>query len=164
MKYLILLNYVAHVCLILHTLFWRIFEPSNPSGALLVVVELYKLFLILKLLPPTCGVAVKYKTPVWLYMEYRTTNPEYRTQNRYFGMVKHRRAYLEQVKWQNNEHNEHKSKRSGFDLTTHVSYFMILLEVFMNHILAECTYFTNHMEWTEHIIMVAKFVNRNQII
>ena len=27
-------------------------------------------------------------------------------------------------------------------------YFTILVEVFMNHISAENTYFTNHVEWT----------------
>ena len=41
---------------------------------------------------------------------------------------------------------------SGFDLTTRDSYFTILVEVFTNHILVENTYFTNHIEWTEHTI------------
>ena len=35
---------------------------------------------------------------------------------------------------------------AGFDLTTHNLYFTILVEVFMSHILAEKTYFTNHIE------------------
>ena len=39
---------------------------------------------------------------------------------------------------------------SVFDLTTHNSYFTILVEVFTKHILAENTQFTNHTEWTEH--------------
>ena len=34
----------------------------------------------------------------------------------------------------------------GFDLTTHDWYFAILVEVFMNHILAENRYFTNYRE------------------
>ena len=41
------------------------------------------------------------------------------------------------------------SSSTGFDLTTHDSYFTILVEVFMNHILAENTYFTNDVERTE---------------
>ena len=44
----------------------------------------------------------------------------------------------------------------GFDLMTRDSYFMILVEVFMNHILAENTYFMNHIESTEHKIMFLK--------
>ena len=50
-----------------------------------------------------------------------------------------------------------KSIRTGFDLTTRDSYFTILVEVFTDHILAEKIYFKNHIEWTEHKIMV---VNR----
>ena len=50
-----------------------------------------------------------------------------------------------------------KSIRTGFDLTTRDSYITILVEVFTNHILAEKIYFKNHIEWTEHKIMV---VNR----
>ena len=38
---------------------------------------------------------------------------------------------------------------SGFDLTTRDSYFTILVEFFTDHILAENTYFTNHVERTE---------------
>ena len=38
---------------------------------------------------------------------------------------------------------------SGFNLMAHDSYFAILVEVFRNHILAENTYFTNHIERTE---------------
>ena len=52
----------------------------------------------------------------------------------------------------------------GFDLTTHDSDFTILVEVFMNHISAENTYFTNHIEWTNHKIMAFKSANRYQII
>ena len=44
----------------------------------------------------------------------------------------------------------------GFDLTIHDSYFTILVERFTNYILAENTYFTNLMQWTEHKIMVLK--------
>ena len=33
-----------------------------------------------------------------------------------------------------------------FNLTTHDSYFTVLVEVFTNHILAENTYFTNQSE------------------
>ena len=51
----------------------------------------------------------------------------------------------------------------GFNLATRDLYFMILVEVFMNHILAE-THFTNHIEWTEHKIMVLKPPNKDQII
>ena len=54
--------------------------------------------------------------------------------------------------------------RTGFDLMTCDSYFTILIEVFPNHILVENTYFTNHIEWTEYIIMVLKPVNKYQII
>ena len=38
--------------------------------------------------------------------------------------------------------------KSGFDLTTRASYFTILVS-FTNHIYAENTYFTNHIERTE---------------
>ena len=34
----------------------------------------------------------------------------------------------------------------GFDLTTRDSYFLTLVEVFTNHILAENTYFTSRIE------------------
>ena len=43
---------------------------------------------------------------------------------------------------------------SGFDLTTHRLHFMSLVEVFTNHILAGSTYFVNHIEQTEHKIMI----------
>ena len=43
-------------------------------------------------------------------------------------------------------------KNTGFDLAARDSYFTILVEVFTNHILVENTYFTNHIEWTEHTI------------
>ena len=36
--------------------------------------------------------------------------------------------------------------RQGFDAKTRDSYFTILVEVFTNHIVAENTYFTNHIE------------------
>ena len=49
---------------------------------------------------------------------------------------------------------------SGFDLATRDSYFTILVD----RNLAENTYFTNHMEWTEHRIMVLKPANKYQII
>ena len=52
----------------------------------------------------------------------------------------------------------------GFDLTSCDLYFMILAEVFMEHILTENTYFTNHIERTEHKIMVLKPANKYQII
>ena len=52
----------------------------------------------------------------------------------------------------------------GFDLTTHDSDFTILVEVFMNRISAENTYFTNHTEGTNHKIMAFKPANRYQII
>ena len=35
---------------------------------------------------------------------------------------------------------------AGFDLMTRDLVFTILVEVFMNHILAKNTYFTNHIE------------------
>ena len=35
---------------------------------------------------------------------------------------------------------------SGLNLTTCDSYFMILVDIFTNHILAENTYFTNQIE------------------
>ena len=44
------------------------------------------------------------------------------------------------------------------------SYFMNLVEVFTNQILAENTYFTNHVEWTEHKIMALKPASKYQII
>ena len=53
---------------------------------------------------------------------------------------------------------------TGFDLTTRDSYFTILVEVFTNHISAELTYFTNHIEWMEHKIMGYKPANSYQII
>ena len=34
------------------------------------------------------------------------------------------------------------------------SNFTIFAEVFTNHTLAENTYFTNHVQWTEHKIML----------
>ena len=49
---------------------------------------------------------------------------------------------------------------SEFNLTTHESYFMILVEDFTNYILAENTYFTNHTEWTENKIVVLKPTNK----
>ena len=55
-------------------------------------------------------------------------------------------------------------RRTGFDLTTYDSYFMILVQVFTNHTLAENTYFTNHLAWTEHTIMVLKTTNKYKII
>ena len=51
-----------------------------------------------------------------------------------------------------------------FDLTTRDSYSMILVEVLTNHILAKNTYFTNHIELTEHKIIVLKPGNKYQII
>ena len=53
---------------------------------------------------------------------------------------------------------------SGFDLTIRDSHFTILVEIFRNHILAENTYFTKNIEWTEHEIMVLKPANNYQII
>ena len=46
---------------------------------------------------------------------------------------------------------------------THDSYFTILVEVFTNHISAELSYFTNHIEQIEHKIMSFKPTNRYQI-
>ena len=48
---------------------------------------------------------------------------------------------------------------TGFDLMTTDSYFTILVGVIMNNILAENIYFMNHIEWTEHKIMVLKPAN-----
>ena len=42
----------------------------------------------------------------------------------------------------------------GIDLTTCDSYLTILVEVFTNHISFENSYFTDHIESTEHEIMV----------
>ena len=53
---------------------------------------------------------------------------------------------------------------AGFDLKTHDLYFMILVGVFMNHVLTENTYFTNHLEWTKHKIMVLKPASKYKII
>ena len=53
---------------------------------------------------------------------------------------------------------------SGFDLTARDSYFTVLVDIFMKHILAEKTYFTNQTEWIEHIITVWKPSNKYQII
>ena len=47
-----------------------------------------------------------------------------------------------------------------FDLTTFDLYFTILIGIFMTHILAENTYFTNHTEWTEYKILVLKLANK----
>ena len=49
-----------------------------------------------------------------------------------------------------------------FDLNPHDLYFTVLVEVFTNH-LAEITYFPNHIEGTEHEIMVLKPANTCQI-
>ena len=51
-----------------------------------------------------------------------------------------------------------------FNLTTRDLYFMILLEVFTNYILAENTYFINQIEHTEHKVMVLKTANEYQLI
>ena len=51
-----------------------------------------------------------------------------------------------------------------FDLMTRDSYFWILVEVFRNYILAENTYFMNHIERTERKIIVLKPANKYQII
>ena len=56
------------------------------------------------------------------------------------------------------------SSKFGFTLTTCDSYFMILFEVFTNHISAENSYFMNHMEWREHKIMIFKPPNKYHII
>ena len=48
----------------------------------------------------------------------------------------------------------------GFDLMTWDLYFMILVEVFTNCILAENTYFMSHVEWTEHKITASKPANK----
>ena len=45
---------------------------------------------------------------------------------------------------------------SGFDLMTFDLYSAIVIELFTNHILAENTCFTNHIEWTGHKVMVLK--------
>ena len=52
----------------------------------------------------------------------------------------------------------------GFNLRTRNSYFLILIEVFTNHVLIENIYFTNCIEWTEYKIMVLKSENKYQII
>ena len=52
---------------------------------------------------------------------------------------------------------------SRFDLTTRDSYFLILVEVFTNHILAENPYFTNHIEFLEYTIMVLKPANKYHV-
>ena len=44
---------------------------------------------------------------------------------------------------------------------TRDSYFTILVEVFMNHILAENAQFTNHIERAEQKIMVVQPANRH---
>ena len=53
---------------------------------------------------------------------------------------------------------------TGFDIMTHDSYFLIPVEVFVNHILAENTCFMNHIKGTEHKVMLLKLANKNQII
>ena len=53
---------------------------------------------------------------------------------------------------------------ADIDLTTHDLYFRILVKVFMKHILAKDTYFTNHTEWTECKIMVLKPASKYKII
>ena len=52
----------------------------------------------------------------------------------------------------------------GFDLKNHDSHFMILVEVFTNHILAESTKFITFIEWIGQKIMVSKPANRYEII
>ena len=56
-----------------------------------------------------------------------------------------------------------KVNETGFNLITCDLHFMILVEDFTNHILAENKYFTNHIECTEHKIMVLKPANKYQI-
>ena len=51
----------------------------------------------------------------------------------------------------------------NWTLKTRGSYFTISIKVF-NHVLAENTYFTNPIEWTEHTNVVFKSVNKDQII
>ena len=53
---------------------------------------------------------------------------------------------------------------TGFDLMTHDSYFMILAEVFTNHILAENTYFMYHLGSTEQKIKILKPATKYKII
>ena len=53
---------------------------------------------------------------------------------------------------------------TGFNLTTRDPYLTGLIEVSMNHILAEITNFTNCLEWREHKIIVLKSANKYQII
>ena len=55
---------------------------------------------------------------------------------------------------------KHQNIHTGFGLTIHDLYFTVLVEVFLNHILAEDTYFMNHTERTEHKIMVFKPANK----
>ena len=55
-------------------------------------------------------------------------------------------------------------KVSVFYLTTHDLYLTILVEVFKNNVLAENTYFTNHLGWAEHRIIVLKPANKYKII
>ena len=57
-----------------------------------------------------------------------------------------------------------KVRITAFDLTVCDSNFSILVEVFTNRILAENTYFTNNVEWTEQSITVLKPANKYQLI
>ena len=54
--------------------------------------------------------------------------------------------------------------KTGFNVTTHDSYFTIVVKIFANHILAEKTYFANHVEQIEHRIMVLQPANRYKIV
>ena len=53
---------------------------------------------------------------------------------------------------------------TGFNLKTCDSYLTILFKVFMNHILAENTYFVNPIMSTKHKIMVLKPEDKYQTI
>ena len=53
---------------------------------------------------------------------------------------------------------------TGFDLKTHDSYIMILVEVFANHILGENTFQESYMGWAKYKIMVLKPANMYQVI
>ena len=71
---------------------------------------------------------------------------------------------LQEIKSKENKKHKHKTSNTGFDLTTHDSYFMVLVEIFMNHILAETTYSMNRIEWTEQWNGLIKSANKYQII
>ena len=77
---------------------------------------------------------------------------------------KPRKTQSEKSTQKTNLSPEKNSYQTRFDLTTHNLYFMIQVEVFTSHILAENAYFMNHREWADHKNEFLKPASKCQII